>query len=359
MRAPLMLSLALLTTASCGTNQAEAPEVLSALADTVAALEASDFEALWAMTDAETQTMLLGLAGRIHDGLQRVPEVYGELGEAQVAAARNALGEPIVDAVFPDDERAGPMLLSRLLRPTEMRFDSHAKDGLNNNSVTVDTTSQPHRAVVHTSAGETFGFVKTDAGWRSLLVRDVILASGTIRALADNLTKVEQAATARVERWRQSRDPRTPHGAYNLAREAQGQSPPNAALLFSLLDESARRVVLAKLEASRGAQRELQRRTTRRQRKKAYEDAGLTLHVAAKSDLDLYTAWSRTDDWRPPLETTDDPAAVKLEPSGERAVVVTVSGGEVPFVKESEGLWRLADQADRLERALGPAADEP
>lgn len=358
-RAPIgLLIVALLTLSSCASEHTEEPGVVEALDATVAALQQSDWDALWALTDADSQTALLTLVRELHDALKRVPAVYGEQGDARVAAARAALGESLVDTIFPDEDRAGPRLLERVLSPEALRFDSHAMDGVNHHEITLDASHDPVKAIVHTNAGETFAFTKTDAGWRSLLVRDVILDSATFRTLADNVDKLAQAAQAKRDAWRRTRDPRTPQGAYNIARAAQGEQPANAKLLYSLLDSEAHAVVIDALERSRQVQRGVQRKTTRRQRPKAYEDAGLTMYVSAKSDLELYARWARTEGWKAPLAATDAPERIAGDPASGRVQVVTASGVEIPMRRGDDGTWRIADQAPILKKALRDPFDE-
>jgi len=296
-----LLLAAALASASCASQHAEEPGVVEALNSTIAALQHADMDALWALTDPGSQQELIALVRTLHAALQRVPEVYGD--GAQAATARIALGEGLVDTIFPDEDRAGPKLLARLLTPDQMRFDGHAMDGVNHHDVTLDATHEPMKAIVHSSAGESFGFIRTEGGWRSLLVRDVILASATVRTLTDSAAKIERAATEREAAWRQGRDPQTPQGAYNLARAALAEQPVNTKVLYSLVDDEARAAVLAALQRSREVQRDVQRRTTRRQRRKAYEDAGLAMYVDAKSDRELYARWARTDGWKSPPRT--------------------------------------------------------
>ena len=351
-RAAVSVVIVALSLGACASQHPDEPAVIAVLDKTIAALQKSDFDTLWALTDPASQAELIALVRQVHATLQRVPEVYGGLGEARVAEARAALGEGLVDTIFPDEERAGPKLLARLLAPDLMRFDGHAMDGLNNNDVTLDESHDPAKAIVHTSAGESFAFVKTDAGWRSLLVRDLILQSATIRALADSVAKVDQTATERQRAWREGRDPHTPEGAYNVARAALTEQPLNAKLLYSLLDDDAREAVLGALKRSRDAQRDVQRRTTRKQRRRAYEDAGLAIYVDAKSDRDLYARWARTEGWKAPLAPTDEPARVDGDLAQGRVEVVTVSEARVPMVRGGDGTWRIADQAPVLQRTL-------
>lgn len=354
-----LLVAALFASASCASQHEEEPGVVEALDSTVAALQHGDMDALWALTDPASQQELIALVRTLHASLQRVPEVYGDLGEGRVAAARAALGESLVDTIFPDEDRAGPKLLARLLTPDQMRFDGHAMDGVNHHDVTLDASHQPVKAIVHTSGGESFGFVKTDGGWRSLLVRDMILASGTIRNLADNAAKIERASAERQAAWRQGQDPKTPQGAYNLARAALTEKPANAKLLYSLVDDDARAAVLAALERSREVQRDVQRRTTRRQRRKAYEDAGLTMYVDAKSDRDLYARWARTDGWKPPLTVTDAPIQIDGDMATGKVEVVTLSDARVAMVRSDSGFWQLAGQAPILQGALTAPFEPP
>lgn len=347
-----LLLAAVLASASCASQHAEEPGVVEALDSTIAALQHADMDALWALTDPASQQELIALVRTLHAALQRVPDVYGDRDGGQVAAARTALGESLVDTIFPDEDRAGPKLLARLLTPDQLRFDGHAMDGVNHHDVTLDETHQPVKAIVHTSGGESFAFTKTEAGWRSLLVRDVILTSATVRNLVDNAAKIERAAADREAAWRQARDPKTPQGAYNVARAALSEQPANAKVLYSLLDEDARAAVLAALQRSREVQRDVQRRTTRRQRRKAYEDAGLTMYVDAKSDRELYSRWARTKDWKPPLTATDDPVRVDGDPTTGQVAVVTLTDARVAMVRGDDGFWHIAGQAPMLEAAL-------
>ncbi|TNF26830.1 MAG: hypothetical protein EP329_20525 [Deltaproteobacteria bacterium] len=355
----IVVALVVLT-ASCASEHADEPEVTKALDATVAALQARDWDALWELTDPASQEELIALLRGIHEALKKAPEVYADAGATRLAAARTALGEALVDTIFPDEERAGPRLIERLFAADALRFDGHAMDGVTHHDITLDETHEPVKALVHTAAGETFAFLKTDAGWRSLLVRDLILSSSAFRTLADNVKKIDAELEARREAWRHGRDPRTPQGAYNVARAALGERPANAKLLYSLLDGKARAEVVEALKESRTAQREVQRRTTRKQRRKAYEDAGLTLYVDAKSDVELYSRWARTEGWKPPLAVTDDPERVEGDPASGRVEVVTLSGGRVAMTVADDGTWRIADQAAVLAPALRtPFASQP
>ncbi len=356
-RSLILLALSLWLTA-CGSPHPEEAAVLTALDRTVDALKRSDFDALWALTDQDTRDELLALLTTVHEAMALVPEVYPD--DARRAEARRVLGEPILGSVFADEERAGPRLLSRILATDLMQRDQSAMDGVNNRDVTVAASSQPLRAIVHTSGGESFAFVKTDRGWRSLLVRDLVLDSLAIRELRDNAGKIAAARADQVQAWRTSKDPRTPQGAYNIARTAAAASPRDGALLYSLLDADSRRVLVDALEASRVVQRAIQKRTTRKQRKRAYEAASLTLYVKATSDRDLYERWVASDAWSSPLAASDAPASVDGEPASGAVTLRTDSGATVQMSRGDDGFWRPTGQAPKLAKALlEPVLSQP
>jgi hypothetical protein len=157
--------------------------------------------------------------------------------------------------------------------------------------------------------------------------------------------------------WIASRDPRTPQGAYNLARAAAAESPPNAATLFALLDAPARAALATAMETARSAQKLVQRRTTKRQRKAGYEEAGLTRYVDIDSDRSLYLAWAASPEFQPPLKAVAAPRAVEGDLATGKVTVVTVEGELVPMVLEPDAIWRLAGAAAAIEKALvAPAA---
>lgn len=325
----------------------------AALDETVDALRRSDLDALWALTAPDAQAALLGLLARQREALALVPRVYGAQGEQTMATARSALGEALFESVFPDDPKAGPKLLARLLAPELLNFDEHALDGLSSRDITVDRRARPETAIVHTSAGEEFAFVRTDAGWRSLLVRDLLLDNPTARALDDAAKKVLTAAAAIDAGWRKSLDPQEPQGAYNLARQALENPVRNAPVVYSLLAEDARAVLLEALQLSRDAQRDVQRKTTRKQRKKAYGAAGLDLYVDARSDRDLLARWAQSGAFVPLLPATDEPVSVEMaSDTATEATVLTTGGARIPLVKEADGVWRLAGLAPTLTTAL-------
>ena len=346
-------ALALIALAPACAQSPEEPAVAAALDQTLDALRRADFDALWNLTAPDAQAALLAMLAHQREALAAVPRVYGAQGEQTMATARAALGETIFESVFPEDPKAGPKLLARLLAPDALNFDEHAVDGLSSRDITVDEKARPVTAVVHTSGGEKFAFVRTDAGWRSLLVRDLLLDNPIVRALDDAAKKVLAASAGVDAQWRVSRDPTEPQGAYNLARHALENPARNAPVLYSLLGEDARAVLLQALQRSREAQRDIQRKTTRKQRKKAYGDVGLDIYVEARSDRDLFARWAQSKSYVALMGATDEPVNVEIAPDAPgKATVVTKGGGRVPFEKGPDGVWRLSGLAPLMTTAL-------
>jgi len=334
----------------CAAHPEEAA-LLEVFDATVDALRRSDFDALWELTAEDSRLEVVGLLRDLHASLLLVPKVYGEADAATARAARDALGEPLIEAVFPEDPAAGPRFLARLMEPDRLRFDQHALDGLMSRSVTVDDHARPPRGVVRTSAGESLAFVKTDGQWRSLLVRDLFLESRVVRGLREHAARMLTASVEVDARWRRSRDPGQPQGAYNLLRDAARDGARDGPMLYNLMAEDARAVVLLALERAREAQRDIQRRTTRRQRPRAYEQTGLAMFVEARSDRELFMRWVRSEGFRSPVRVDDEPASVEVADE-DLATVVTDGGARLDFSRGDDGLWRLAGQARLLEEAL-------
>lgn len=218
-------------------------------------------------------------------------------------------------------------------------------------------TIDGEHAFVHTSAGEQYAFVLSPEGWRSQLLSDLLKEESRIAMLKESAASVVLAAEARKSAWVSSHDPRTPQGAYNLARAAAAKSPVDASALFALMDAPARAALSEAMETARSAQKLVQRKTTRRQRKSAYDEAGLGLYVDVDSDRALYFAWAATPAFVKPLSAKAAPRSVEGDLASGRVVVLTEEGEKVPMVVDAEGGWHLADTAESIKASLvQPAA---
>lgn len=323
----------------------EQAAVSHALEATLDALQAADWQAVWDLSAPEAQAQLLALHGRLHEGLAAVPRIYPE---DQRSVAMAALGHSLVGDIAPDAADAGPRLLARLLVPDAARLDETARDGLLGTAATIDGD----RAVLHTTAGEAFTFRKAGDAWRSRLVVDIMTNSGRITTLEESATAVLKAAKLHQDAWTASRDPKTPNGAFNLARAALEREPRDADVLFALLDKGARARLAEAMEAGRAAQKAIQRKTSRKQRDEAYATHGITLHVAADSDRALFGAWVASDTYEPPFKGDPLPARVQGDATAEQVIVVTADDQRVSFARNDQGYWLLSAESERLTRAL-------
>lgn len=342
------------TLVGCGGDHAEEPGLTAAVRATVDALSRRDMEALWALVDTPTREGLLAIVRDAERARARVAEVWPE---GDRPKALEALGGPLIEQLGPDDAGRGPRLLGALLDPGQVAFTQEVLDGLGARDVTHEA-GPPERAIVFTSVGETFAFVREGDAWRSLFVRENVLEKGPIPLLRENAAKTLALADERDKAWRASFDPRTPQGSYNLARAAQTAKPPDVDALFSLLDDDARKALADMLEAGRAAQRAIQQRVAKAQRREVYAEAGLTRLVDAASDRDLYRRWAKSPDFVPPLAVTDEPQRVEGAPGAADVVVVTGTG-KVPMHRDADGYWRIAGARAAIEKALSPPPPKP
>lgn len=346
-----LAAAALLTLAPAGCGGGPEDEaVAKALEETMAAAERGDWQALWDLSAPAAQKRLLELHRKLHEALAAVEWLYPE---EERADARDALGEKFVADVPLSAKDAGPQLLERLLDPSRMRLDEKAKDGLLGASATVDGD----RAVIHTSAGEEFTFERTEGGWRSSLVMDILEQSRRASLMLENANAIMKAADKHREAWKQSRDPRTAQGSYNIVRGALEAKPPQAKILFTLIAEPERKIVLEALERSRKIQKRIQRRTAKSKRKAAYEKYGLLDFVGTETDLALFTSWTKSERFKPLLAATDAPDKVEGDPLNGPATVITASGGKVPMVRSKDGYWRLSGLGEAIKEAFHAPLD--
>ena len=345
----LLLCTPLAATPGCSQDPEHAA-VLDALAATVQAIESRDWRQVWDLSAPAAREELIALHGELTRAVAAVDQVYPT---AERARARAAVGEPLVEDIPIGAVDAGPRIVARLLAPDAVRLDDKARAGLQARGAVIDDD----RAVIHTSAGETFTFRKDHSGrWRSRLVMDILDQSREVQVLRENAAALVEAARERREAWQASRDARQPQGAYNLTRAALERRPYDAATLFALLDGPAREALVEALRTARDAQKAIQRRTTRKHRPAAYAMHGIALHVAVDSDRALFVAWTESDGFSPPLADDSPPARVE-ETSDGAAVVLTESGQRVPVSRDADGMWHLAAMVAPIRASLvAPAA---
>lgn len=339
----------LVALAGCGGDHPEEPTLAAAVKATVDALSGRDMEALWRLVDQPTRDKLLGTLREVEAARARVDEVWPAADRDKALAA---LGTELLQQAGPDDVGRGPRLLAALLDPTRITFTQEILDGLGARDVTVEA-GPPERAIVYTSVGETFGFVRENGEWRSLFVREHLLEAGPLPVLAENAKKTLALAEERGKAWRESLDPKAPQGSYNLARRVQTTKPLDVQALFALLDDDARKALVEVLEAGRQAQRSIQQRVAKPNRRDAYDNVGLTRLVDATSDRDLYKRWSASKDFVLPLAVTDEPIRLEGSPDSGDVSVVTATG-KVAMHRDSDGLWRIAGQRGAIMKALAP-----
>ncbi len=334
--------------AACSQSE-EQKSVAEALDRTIGALESGTLEQLWAMSAPQARDELLALHVQLTEALAVVGEVYDG---KEAAKAALAVGKLIVEGIPVGAPEAGPRLLRRLLNPSGLRLDQHARDGLRAERAVIDGA----QAEIRTSAGEIFRFERTGDGWTSRLVMDLLEQDRTLTKMRENARALLESREAKREAWRTSRDPRQPQGAYNLARAAAAAEPPQADVLYALLTDEARAALGEALETARKAQKAVQKGTPRKRRTQVYEKHGIALHVAAGSDRELYDAWAKASGFDP-VTARAAPATVERAPESDQAVVVAADGARVPLVRAGAGeQWRLASPTKAIREAvLGPA----
>jgi hypothetical protein len=340
---------------ACGRAEFDDPTLASALDQTLLALETRNMEALWGLTDPATQDRLLKDLRKLESASSRVPEVWTG---KDVDLAREAMGAAVLTKLGLDDPGRGPRALGVLLDATKLTFDEGTRDGLGPRDVTYEA-GPPRRALILTSAGERFAFVSADGRWASLLVRDLILDHPSFKSRVEHAEKTLALRDQAHAVWVSSSDPSSPQGAYNLARTAQNRTPADLDMLFALLDTDARAALREALELGRKAQRDIQQRVNRAERRTAYEAAGIARLVDASSDRDLFFKWASTKDWKPLLPATDPPERVEGDSDRGTVMVLTQSGARVPMTRDPDGIWRLGGLRAAVLTALGPPTPSP
>lgn len=331
----------------CGKHPEEGA-VLQALDGVASALEARDTTRLWSELDPESQTRMLDAIGQFETAQSLVDSIWDERDRP---LARQALGQYLVAAAGPRDAGRGPRVVAALVDLGKLRFERETKDGLASRSVTFED-GPPERAIVRTSAGEKFGFVKANGAWKSTLLRDLVLDEQPFKELLENTKKAMAVAESKGVAWRTSRDPRTPQGTYNLARALLAKAPLDGEALFALLDDAARSAVLEALELSRKAQKKLQQKFAKPQRPKAYEAQGLGTFIEATSDTELFAKWVASPTFVKPFTASDDPETLEGDISKGTCSVVTHGGAKVALRRDEAGFWRLAGFETTIREAL-------
>ncbi|MGB0588986.1 MAG: hypothetical protein ACPGU1_04820 [Myxococcota bacterium] len=345
MRLILPILLTTLLTAPACEKDANQIEIAESLNRIVTALDAANWSDLWDESHPDAQDQVLQLHTALSEALDTVSDLY-ERSEQPIARA--ALGRDLVADIAVGATDAGPRLLSRLFASGAIRLDEKTRDGLTASSAAIDGD----RAVVHTAAGEIFTFGRADGRWKSRLLVDMLDQSRPVTTLKESALAVAAAKKAQQDAWASSRDPKTPHGAYNLARSALERTPLDASVVYALLAPDSRAALLEALKLARQAQSRLQKRTTKSQRKAAYAKHGLTVYVGADSDRALYEAWSKMATYVPPVTDASKPASVERGESDTAATVVTTSGKRVPFARGEDDVWRLTGNLEPIRTAL-------
>lgn len=353
MRNAALTLLVSLVAGGCGSSPISDPALSEAVESLRTALSRRDFDALWALTDTPTREALLAGLREADTARSLVPKVWPESDRPTALAAlgQSLLAQP--ESPEADESTLGPRLLAASLSPEALTFDEGTLEGLAMRDITFDP-GPPRRALVLTLAGERLSFVDEAGQWKSLLARDLILESASFKSLVAQARKTIALAEERDKAWRMSLDPRTPQGAYNLARAAQERRPVDVDMLFALLDEEARKAIADLIEAARQSQRQIQQRTAKALRKDAYRNAGILHLVDAGSDRELFRKWATGSDYAPLLAATDTPMKLAGDEGSGSVEVLTESGARVPMRKDSDGYWRMAGLRDRLSAALGP-----
>ena len=346
----VLLSFALAITA-CEQDD-DQREISKSLGDIVGALETANWGALWEASHPEAQAQVIELHRSLHDALEMVGALYAT---AELPIARAALGRDLVSGIPKDAPDLGPRMLSRLFAAGAIRLDDKARAGLTTTRATIDGVS----AIVHTTAGEVFTFGRSGGVWRSRLLIDMLERSRAVATLRESVSAVQAAAKSQHEAWSTSRDPRHPQGAYNLLRSAMERTPVDASVAYALLDSEAKAVLVEALEAARKLQSRIQKRTPKRQREAAYSRHGISLHVEAGSDRDLYEAWAASDTFIPPVTDAARPERVEPGETDTKATVVTTSNKRVAFSRDDEGVWRLDGYTPQVRKALLSSVKPP
>ncbi len=341
------LGVSLLTLA-CSPDP-EQLEVAAALDRTITSLEAGDMAALWDITAPTAQREVLKLQKEVHTALAVIDQVYPPESRED---ARKAVGQRLMGDIELGDPEAGPKILRRILDPKAVRLDEKARDGLRSRNATIDG----EKAQIHTSAGEKFTFEKTDAGWRSGLVMDLIEQSRRFDTLRENAEQVLAAQQAQREAWVASRNPKTPHGAYNLLRKTLSDKPPKAKVIYSLLDKATRAVALETLQAARKLQRMLQRRHKKARRRALYKKYGLSKYVKLDTDRKVFALWVSDSKFVGPVgQLGAKPASVEGAEASGLVTIVTDKNTRHRMRRGDDGIWRTADYAPVLrEKLLSP-----
>ena len=355
MRASACSALVLFTVlASLGFTACEQSEhdagLVRALDKLVTALDAEEWPAVWELTEPGARDELLQLHGELHDALELVETIVDK---RDLPAARKALGSTLVSDLPRDSKDIGPQLLSRLFDASGVIIDEHATDGLEIQEVQEDGEITTLTTIV----GEVFKFTRTDQGWRSLLVSDLLERSRLVIDYREHAIAVTERANAHRDAWRSSLDPTTAHGTYNLALAALNKSPIDAKSLFVFLDVPARDALVKAIERSRVVQRSVQKRHKGAARTAVYKKRKMWHYVRAGSDRQLYMYWAELPEFEPPFSTRAAPARVETSEGGQRAVVYTEDGAQVQFTKTADGFWKLADQEKRLLKLLWEPMD--
>lgn len=346
--AALMFSLLMACQSSVELDPRLAPATL-ALRE---ALANADHAKLWELTDTPTRSTLLDLFRQAEALRAQVPSLWPE---ADRKAALDALGAELATRLGPDDEGRGPRLLAATLDLKALVFNEDTEQGLSPRDVTIDP-GPPRRALIATQAGERLAFVEEGDTWRSSLVRDTLLERADIQALTEHIKKAKTLAEEQARLWRESADPKTPQGAYNLARAAQVRKPVDIDMLFALLDEDARKTLVDILESARTSQKQIQQRTVKAARREAYRAAGLLQLVDTTTDRELFKRWLLSPEAVALVAATDEPKALEGDPQSGSVVVVTLSGTRVPMRRDADGFWRLGELRAVLTKALSPPA---
>jgi len=335
---------------ACGGSASLEPPLTESVDALRAALEARDFEALWALTDQDTRKNLLAALEEADRARAMVPSVWAE-GDRGAASA--ALGSALAIAIGPNDDKRGPRLLAATLDPAVLAFNEGTVEGFAPRDVTVEP-GPPRRAIVATAAGERLTFVEEGGQWKSLLVRDQVLETAFMKSLIAHARKTNALADERQKVWQASLDPKTPQGSYNLARAAQDRKPPDVDMIFALLDEDGRKTLVDILDGARTAQKQIQQRTAKAVRREAYRAAGLLQLVDTTTDRELFRRWATSPDFKPLLAATDPAASLEGDLETGSVAVVTASGARIPMRRDTDSFWRLAGLRESLTTALLP-----
>jgi len=362
MRRLIPIVLALVTGCS---STPEEDAVEQAMGEVVSALRAKDAAKIWQLGDDASKQEVLASLHTLEQAQAQIPMVWGltcapddkACKTSAADEAKQALGGALLAAAGADDAGRGARVISYLVDFAQLSFDDNVMDGLAARDFTFED-GPPRRVIVHTSAGDIFGFVQDANGqWRSLLVRQLVLDQPLISGLLANAEKTTGIADDHRRAWQLVLDPRTPQGAYNVARKMQSARPPDWAGMFALLEPSAQAMLGTALEKARAAQKKIQGHTAKSARGDAYDEGGIALMIAATSDRDLYQRWAATKDFVAPLTTTDEPDHLDGDASTGDVTVVTTTGKKTHLTRDAEGFWRIADTTAPIERALvQPAA---